>query len=294
MSEHAAATFSAGLDFPRPSVAKRSAASGWSGLTRQPISKSRRRCGAAPVVRVQAHHLLGHLVELFGVFRDVKDVVADVLAARVRAPRPDAHSLVDRGLVAHALQEEVRLRGGAVVEEDHDRPDAIPLAGVEVAVEPLEETLALVEPHLELEEETHRVEARLLRQRQLALRRREPLLETVFLPQVDEVHAVGRNEVDTADPRLGVVPRPRLLLRPRPRAPALAAERREHRACRSHDHSRRQAFSKEVSRMMMQHTLVPTQVDTRHLPECQHDAEVGALLDAGSTSGSSMPRVEGS
>ena len=180
---------------------------------------------------METNQLAHHLAQLLAMLRNVEDVVAHGVAAGVRTLPATLHALVNLRLVAHALQEEVLLRRGTVVVQDNDCPHSMPCAHVKVAIEPLEESIMLVEPNLVGKDEPHGIEACLMGKRQLAFGMREPFLESPFLPDVDIAAAVGWHEVDATDPRLLPVPLPRLFLRPR--TGARRSECRD-RHCHSH------------------------------------------------------------
>ena len=106
------------------------------------------------------------------------------------------------------------LRQRAVVADDEHRRDAVLRGGLEIPVYMLHVRIVLAAPDGEIADDPYRVEAYRRGEAEFLVGGREPCLETVFLPLVDAVGAVGRHEVASAQPRAGIIPFPRLFGRP--------------------------------------------------------------------------------
>ena len=192
----------------------------------------------AVVVAVLREQLLAHPVELRGQLGVVKDGVAHRAGERpvLRAP---ASAVVAQIVLldARLRQRPDLLRARAVVAQHHDRAHPVLRHDGEHPLEARHEAVVLREPHAEpllLHEDAQGVEADGLGERQLALDFREALLAPQLLPLVHAVRRARRHVVAAADPRLGVVPLPCLLLGPRRGARRKQVRCRQKRAKKRH------------------------------------------------------------
>ena len=103
--------------------------------------------------------------------------------------------------------------GAVVAEGEHDL-DPVAVGKSKVLFEIVHEGIVLEVPHFELDNGAHGVETRLPRQRKFVFDLFCHLFVVVFLPHGDAVHAVGGIPVESADPRLRVIPLPRPFLAP--------------------------------------------------------------------------------
>ena len=84
----------------------------------------------------------------------------------------------------------------------------------QIALQIVHEAPLLLEPHVEVGDDADGVKARASGQRQLAVGSRHVRFHVVLLPLILSVGAVTADKVAAAQPRVAVIPRPRLLLRP--------------------------------------------------------------------------------
>ena len=84
----------------------------------------------------------------------------------------------------------------------------------QIALQIVHEALLLLEPYVEIDDDADGVKACAFGQRQLAVGGRHVIFRIVLLPLILSVGAVAADKVAAAQPRIAVIPRPRLLLCP--------------------------------------------------------------------------------
>ena len=189
-----------------------------------------------PVAAVLREELLAHREKLLAERRIVHRRVAGH-AREAAMLRELASAMVAEIplLLPHRRQRPDRLRARTVVPEHEYHAHAVTSADLQHPVEALHHAVMLGAPHRETEiaeDDAHRIQPILLHERHLALHLLETRLAPVFLPLVHAVRAARRHVVAPAYPRLGAIPLPRLLLRPRLRAGR--RNRRRRRARKNH------------------------------------------------------------
>ena len=190
----------------------------------------------AVVVFILHHDLLAHLEELRLQLRIVRADEADRAGeAAMLAQLASAVVAPVAGLRPGLRNRPQLLRTRTVVAEADDRAHLVLRAEGKEPLEVLHEVVVLVVPRAEavlLQQHAQGVESDRLRKRQFAVHLLEALLAAVLLPHVEAVRRARRHVVAATDPRLGVVPLPRLPLRPGASAPR---ERRQGRTNREHN-----------------------------------------------------------
>ena len=196
----------------------------------------------AVVVLVLLHHLAAHLEELRPQLRLVRADVADHAGETAMLAAFASAVVADVVRLRTGLRDRPqRLRTRTVVPEAHDGADLVLSAEGEESLEVAHVAVVVLAPHGEpvvlRDDDADGVKADGLRERELALHLLEAPLAVPHLPHVVAVGRARGHVVAAADPRLGVVPRPRLLLRPRARARRGECSDRRQYECTGYENS---------------------------------------------------------